>query len=506
MNKKGSKTNNANHFFTAFLTVFLSVWIFYAFKALLPSERFFAKPTHYDGDNVAVDSLMLRAMAEAEADEQDESAEPGIVAIAIEATAILPAAAGRTPAETTAVELAAVKMPATGEASIKTEGEDEEPGAGGIIRFFQKLFNLEATKKGSVRVAYFGDSMIEGDLIVQDIRKRYQKKFGGQGIGFVPVSGLTPYLGRTIRYEYSPTWKTYSALKKSPSPFGINCFVSFAKDGTPVWTHYHSGTLPLINPTLFYGISENNEARMVVSDGSGVSDTVTLNPVDILNKHAFSSSPRELRIQFDNAASIPFYGVNFSGDNGVIIDNFALRGSSGLPLGHLNTDLMNAFHNEFDYDLLVLQFGANVLSSATTRYNWYTTGMAKTMSHLKKCFPGADILIISQADKAAKYGTEMRTDTTLASFIKSQEKYARNAGAAFINLFQLMGGEGTMVAWVNSTPSLAVSDYTHFNHEGARKIAGLIFDRLDREYENFKKQNNLSIATEEENKNETEPE
>ncbi len=491
--KRGGGKSGVDNFFAALITVFLSVGAFYAFKALLPSERLFAKTAHtYEGDNIAVDSVMLRAMADA-----DET-EPGVVTVAIELSAVEPT---HTAVKPTAAETSAVELAAAGETTVEAvaveDGENEESAAGGMSRFFQKLFNLEATKKGSVRVAYFGDSMIEGDLIVQDIRKGYQKKFGGQGVGFVPVSGLTPYLGTTIRYEYSPDWKTFSALKRSTAPLGINCYVSFAKTGASVWTRYRSGTLPLANPTLFYGHSEKSDAKMIVDTGNGVSDTVALNPVEYLNKRSLASRPRELMIRFDNADSIPFYGVNFSDGNGVIIDNFALRGSSGLPLEHLSGGLMNAFHREFDYDLIVLQFGANVLSSSMTKYDWYAKGMGKTTKHLKKCFPGADILVISQADKATKYGTEMRTDTTLALFIRAQERYARGAGAAFVNLFQLMGGEGSMVAWVNAKPSLAVTDYTHFNHAGARKIANLIFEKLDREYEEFKKQNNLSAVAEE---------
>jgi len=85
----------------------------------------------------------------------------------------------------------------------------------------------------------------------------------------------------------------------------------------------------------------------------------------------------------------------------------------------------------------------------------------------------------------------MKTDSTLAALIKAQEKYARNTGSAFIDLFQMMGGEGSMAKWASETPPLARPDYTHFNTEGAKKIGNLIFEKLDQEYENFKIKNNL---------------
>jgi len=435
-----------NYFFTALFTILFSIGAFYIFKALLP-ETIFAKPVvHNDkDDSIVVDSLMFLAT-----DEPITEIDNTVVA--------------------------------------------EYAPFDGLVNFFQKLFTLEKTKKGSVRIAYFGDSMIESDLIVQDVRKDYQKKFGGQGIGFVPLSSLTRFFNGSIRYEYSPDWDTYSdfVLKKSPTPLGISGYVSLANAGTSVWTTYKRGALPLVRPTLFYGRSDNSSAKITITTNNGV-DSVLLRPKGLLNKHTLASWPSELKIQFDNAENIPFYGVNFSGGNGVNIDNFALRGNAGLSLGKYNMALMNAFQRELDYDLIVLQFGANVLklTPGAVEYDWFAGRMGNVVNHLKKCFPGADILVISQADKATKYGTEMKTDTTLTALIKVQEKYARNTGSAFIDLFQMMGGEGSMVKWANETPPLARPDFTHFNEKGAKKIGRLIFEKLDQEYENFKIKNNL---------------
>ncbi len=443
-----------NYFLTTLFTILFSIGIFYTFKALLP-ETLFAKPVHKEkNNNIVVDSLMLLAMAE----------------------------------------------PAT---EIDNTVVAEYTPFGGLVNFFQKLFTLEQTKKGSVRIAYFGDSMIESDLIVQDIRKDFQRKFGGQGIGFIPLSSLSPFFGGSIRFEYSPEWNTYSEFgsKKSPSSLGISGYVSYADTGVSVWTRYENGSSSLAHPTLFYGRSNNSNAKMTITTDNGVVESVSLKPTGILNKQSLASWPRELKIQFYNAESIPFYGVSFSGVSGVNIDDFALRSNSGLPLGNLNTSLMNAFQRELNYDLIVLQFGANVLNPERAEYNWYANRMISVVNHLKKCFPDVDILVISQADKATKYGTEIKTDTTLAALIRAQEKYARNTGSAFLDLFQLMGGEGSMVKWASETPPLARSDFTHFNEKGAKKIGHLIFEKLNQEYENFKIKNNL-YAEKEGGKNE----
>jgi len=420
--------NIKNYFFTTFITILLSIGAFYTFEALLSEE------------SIAIDSFTL--------------AEP----------------------ETTAVE---------------DTTEIEYAPFGGLVHFFQKLFTLEKTKEGSVRIAYFGDSMIECDKIVMEIRKGYQKKFGGQGIGFVPLSSLSRFFSGSIQYEYSPKWDTYCdfcSKKSSPESLGVSGFVSFAKPG--VWTSYQKGSLPLVHPTLFYGQSSNSDAKMIITADKENIDSVQLNPLEILNKHSLTSLPNELKIKFDNADSIPFYGINFSGDSGVNVDNFALRGNSGLTLGEFNVALMNAFQEEFDYDLIVLQFGMNVLKLKPGPYDWYESGMTEVVNHVRKCFPGADILIVSVADKATKYGTEMKTDYKLTKLIETQERYARNTRSAFIDIFQMMGGKGSIIKWVEETPPLAWSDYIHFTAPGSRKMGNLIFEKLDKEYEDFKRRKN----------------
>src|SRR5690606_26231579 len=139
---------------------------------------------------------------------------------------------------------------------------------------------------------------------------------------------------------------------------------------------------------------------------------------------------------------------------------------SGLPISLLDVDLINAFDKELNYNLIVLHFGANVLSSGKTKYDWYGKAMIKIVQHVKKCFPNAAVLIISTADKASKIKGEMQTDPAVEHLLKAQRNYAIQAESGFINLFKLMGGEGSMTKWVEEKPVLANKDYTHFNAKG----------------------------------------
>ncbi|MEZ4850537.1 MAG: hypothetical protein R3B93_18375 [Bacteroidia bacterium] len=56
----------------------------------------------------------------------------------------------------------------------------------------------DKSRKGKTRIAYFGDSMIEGDLITQSLRNDLQELLGGQGVGFVPITSQTYGFRKTI--------------------------------------------------------------------------------------------------------------------------------------------------------------------------------------------------------------------------------------------------------------------------------------------------------------------
>lgn len=364
--------------------------------------------------------------------------------------------------------------------------------------FYEKLHQLELTQQGQIRIGYFGDSMTDGDYIVQDLRKLLQENFGGQGVGFVSITSESATSRGSIKHSYSNNWKSQSFVnvKKPIKPFGVSGQVFFVKNnGKPNWVEYkasHQQSISQIyNPTLFYGYSENKDAYVEITyNGDTTKVRKELQPDKILNTLNLSDrNIKSMRLTFVNADSIAFYGINSSSKQGVLIDNFSSRGNSGLPLSMFNASLMQNFDKALgNYDLIVLHFGANVLNYGSLNYSWYEKGMTKVVDQIKKCFPSASILIVSTADKSTKYQMEMKTDSAVLPLTLAQAKYAAENSCGFINLYELMGGRNSMVEWVQADPSLATKDYTHFNAKGSKKIAELLYNKIINDYNNYKTQ------------------
>ena len=70
------------------------------------------------------------------------------------------------------------------------------------------------------------------------------------------------------------------------------------------------------------------------------------------------------------------------------------------------------------------------------------------------------------------------------SLLETQREIASENKLAFWNLYDAMGGENSMVKFVDEQPPLANRDYTHLNFRGARKIAHIFAQTIF--YEKFK--------------------
>lgn len=104
------------------------------------------------------------------------------------------------------------------------------------------------------------------------------------------------------------------------------------------------------------------------------------------------------------------FAATMDSKEGVILDNFSTRGSSGQQLVSIPLSILKAYNRLRTYDLIVLQYGLNVASENVSNYSYYTHEMEKVVRHLKEAFPEAAILIIGIGDRENKTETgELRT-------------------------------------------------------------------------------------------------
>ncbi len=368
----------------------------------------------------------------------------------------------------------------------------------GLQQFFEKLYKLEKNKNKQIRIAFFGDSMEDADMIIMQFRHFLQQKFGGKGVGFVPITSVTANGRYSIKHRFTNTWKEINFMNKGFGrfAFGLNGKTFFVGDSieNEASVTFKKGSayknLPLINPTLFYGkaISDSIYTASATYTKDDIINEFSLNPKRLLNTYKLPNYPKEITISIKDKQTIPFYGVSFASNNGIIVDNLAIRGNSGLPLNKLNATLMQQFNKYFNYDLIILAYGTNVFSFDNTKYGWYKNRMLRNIKHIQKCFPNSDILVSSMGDRSIKIDGVMQTPEHLPDFIDLQYEIAKQSKSGFYNLYEEMGGENSMVKWVEED-NLANKDYTHFNPDGAKKAGYMMYQWLMKSYNDYKVKN-----------------
>ncbi|QHS62115.1 SGNH/GDSL hydrolase family protein [Chitinophaga agri] len=359
----------------------------------------------------------------------------------------------------------------------------------GLEHFLTALDELKAKKRKKVRIAYFGDSMIEGDLITEDLRDSLQRLFGGQGVGFVPVTSVVAGFRTTITHTFSKDWKDYSYKQLPPASLPLGISGHTFMPGESSWIKYQSvkkrGLSKFEQVSLLYG--PVNSGSISVNNKS-----YTLSGHQAVNKLSLqmdSVNSKQVTIKWAGGSAAPLYGVSFEGDTGVYVDNFSFRGISGIELGKLSGKLLQQMQEEHPYDLIVLHYGANVLwKPELTDYDWYGGPMRKVIDSLRNDIPNASFLVISTADKSYKKSGNYVTAPGVTALLKVQHDLAKSHGTAYWNLYAAMGGHNSMIRWVEGDPVLANKDYTHFNRQGAAKVGALLYKAMMDEYKQLEHQ------------------
>lgn len=399
-----------------------------------------------------------------------------------------------TPADTAAT----AALPDSAEVAAKTKAPTV-PNLGGLDSFLAALRQTKAD--GSpVRIAYFGDSMIEGDLITGDLRNSLQTEFGGAGVGYVPIKSITADFRGTIHQTFSDDWQEYNLVTpKLPAeyPLGISGHVflprtlasadSGASTAGASWAEFQGGgpfqaVRRFEQAQLFYGPGAARDEVLVTTNGHAVPHALAGNSAVNALLLKPSTPARSMRLTFATRRPRPVYGISFESPGGVVLDNFSFRGNSGMSLTRIPFKELAAFGKVLDYRLVILHYGVNVADAHNKSYGWYTRAMTRVVDRMQRAFPNASILIVGMSDKSSRIDGEFQTDPSVARLLAAQQQLAQRNHAAFWNLFEAMGGENSMVSWVEESPPLANKDYTHVNFRGAHKIAGLLFDFLMQQY------------------------
>ncbi|MBO6517607.1 MAG: hypothetical protein JJ975_13755 [Bacteroidia bacterium] len=267
-----------------------------------------------------------------------------------------------------------------------------------------------------------------------------------------------------------------------------------SRDAAYSWLRYRCATRSYARVRTFNKVSllySSTDTSEVVVSVDGVDYKHTLLPKPYASKKLLHSGSvgSEVMLKF-TGVSPTVLGVFLDGERGVAVDNFPMRGSSGTGYSTINQTVYRNQLSQSNARLIVMQYGINVVPNPVKNYDFYERMFAAQLKAIKKARPEVDILVIGPSDMSRKVAGEYVSYPNIVKIRDAMKKAAFDNGCAFWDLYSVMGGENSMVGWVNNKPALASKDYTHFNSRGARYIGEMLYNALMTEYVKWKSESN----------------
>ncbi len=326
------------------------------------------------------------------------------------------------------------------------------------------------------RIAFVGDSYIEGDIFSQDFRELMQNAYGGQGVGFVNMHTDFPGFRKSVK-QGGTGWKTFMANKKAENKY-LDIAEQYAvptgeATSTYAGTSSFSHTGSWSRSRFLFIAPEGGSVSVKTGDSEweerNISPSESVQCIEVaeeISKFALKTSTK----------SLIGLGVWLDATSGVSVDCMSSRGFSGITLSRVNSSLCRQMAQYINYDLIILEFGINAMSAKQKDYSIYSSRMVDVINHIRNCYPAADILLLGVGDRGEKSGSQVKSMTAAQYMISAQRDAARRAHCLFWDTREAMGGEGAVVSW--SASGLINKDYIHLTHKGGARLAQELFNSV----------------------------
>ncbi len=362
-------------------------------------------------------------------------------------------------------------------------------------QFFEAL---ESTKKDNTtfRIIHYGDSQIEMDRITSHIREQLQRTYGGSGMGLLPALEVTPKY--TVAEEVSGTWVRKLAFgtedgRAKHNKYGPMAYFSQKQSevASVVITARENTTYKNRNfqtcKVLVGAIAKPLEISAAANGKTIGSQTLQASTTEQLVTFKIDSTSGKIGLKF-SGANADILGIALDGNNGISVDNVPMRGCSGTIFKRINAETLRKTYDMLGVKMVILQFGGNALPGMKSKAaaDAYGKKFLEELKYLRAVDPNLIIFVIGPADMSVKVDGNMQTHPQLTNVRDALKSATLQAGGVFWDMYEAMGGSGSMVQWVKAKPSLGSPDYIHYTQKGAVKISEIFYTSLMKEYEMFK--------------------
>ena len=357
--------------------------------------------------------------------------------------------------------------------------------AGSMTRFYEGLLRCDRKEPGArVRVLHYGDSPTTADSVTSDVRQLLQLQFGDGGHGFVLLDRPWAWYGHRGVNIRASGWRKEPASEAGRAHdrrHGLGG-VSFRANADATSTLEFSSRGHRTVEVQYLRTPGGGEFAIETGDGRPL---LTVNTAGERDESGFAVTalpPDAGAVHLSvTRGAVRLFGVWVEKETtGVVYASLGMNGASAQTL--LRTFEPAHWREQIQRqrpDLIVLNYGSNESDFAQYVDTLYAAELRELIDRVRAAAPKSSILIMSPMDRGVREpGGGIVTVPALERVVKIQQKVAAEAGVAFFNTFEAMGGAGTMARWYNGAPRLVSADFLHPMPAGAARVGSLLDQAL----------------------------
>lgn len=349
---------------------------------------------------------------------------------------------------------------------------------------YTKLDSLQrGLRKKPISVVHIGDSHIQADLFSGLIRRLSQLVFGSAGRGLVMpykvggTNGPWDYSSESLQHWLGVRNSVARTLPIGIAGFTIRCStrvgqvrISLKPDGSEIQQSFTKAKI-LYNKyavTAWPGYDQQPSEDWIAPTDSFLSVFSFAQPQNHLHLHLTSDSGM-------NELPMLFGVVLESGTPGIMYHTIGVNGAEFQDYNQSEYFLKQL--PVLDPDLVLISLGTNDAYVKTFDGTAFLNEVSTLVEGIREVCPKSAFLLTAPAD-SYRYRKYKNYNMFKAKDIL--KLYALNEQIAFWNLYDIMGGYGSMYQWY--LKGLGRNDLLHFSKAGYELQAKLFFKALMRSY------------------------
>ncbi len=358
-----------------------------------------------------------------------------------------------------------------------------QPGA--LAPVFEQLFRLDSPQPPTpVHILHFGDSHTAADDFTGGVRDLLKSRFGDGGSGF-SLAGH-PFLGYRrfdVRGGGTSGWRSEGLRSANGDGY-------FGIGGVSITTQ-HAGQSVFIETECDY-----LEIHYLQQPGGGglalydydqrleeFSTDGQLGPGFV--RYQTPAGTHRFSLRTLHSRPVRLFGWVADKQRGVTYEALGINGAEAGVILRWDESMLATYLQRRNPGLIVLAYGTNEASDPNLGPETYQAMFSVLLQRLRHAAPAASILVLGPPDRWYRYRGAFRPYPGIDWVIAAQQTACRENGCAFWDTRARMGGKGAMRDWVYA--GLAQGDYVHFSSPGYRRLAGVLFADLLRQYDTYKK-------------------